>query len=403
MKVVLSAFACDPSKGSEPHNGWCWASGLAERGYEVHCLTRDDGKASIEQQKTVPNLHFHYVVLPLGLEKMYAASTASMYLYYLLWQWLSYRRAKKLHRTQQFSLAHHVTWGSLQMGSFLYKLNIPFIFGPVGGGQKAPEKFKKYFLNHWATEEKREKISDFMGKYSPACKKMLGKADVVIVTNNETLEMARSIGAKKISFCLDFALPESFFPAVFTPKQPEPNRLQLLWVGRFLPRKGILLILDVMMELKDYSGITLTVVGDGEMRSAFLDTITKYSLEQTVDWKGSVPFVEVKKFYATHDVFFFTSLRDSSPAQLVEAMAYGMPVVTLNLHGQAMNINDQTGIRCACDTPEMAISELKKAILFLYNNQQTVTSMSTAAHAYALQQTWTNKINHIVHEYYPAE
>src|SRR5258705_7949801 len=159
MKILLSAFACDPSKGSEPNHGWNWAIGLAEKSFEVHCFTREEGRPAIESHKIPANLHFHYLALPLCLEKLYYSSTAGMYLYYLLWQWAFASKAKKLHRKVQFSIAHHVTWGSTQMGSFLYKIGIPYIFGPAGGGQKAPVNFKKYFLHHWAREEKREKIA----------------------------------------------------------------------------------------------------------------------------------------------------------------------------------------------------------------------------------------------------
>ena len=31
MKVFLSAYACEPGKGSEPGVGWSWAQGLADR------------------------------------------------------------------------------------------------------------------------------------------------------------------------------------------------------------------------------------------------------------------------------------------------------------------------------------------------------------------------------------
>lgn len=402
MKLLLSAFACDPSKGSEPSYGWNWATGLAGKGYEVHCFTRLEGKGSIELQNKPANLFFYYIVLPWGLEKLYYSSTAGMYLYYLLWQWAAYRKARQLHKKLSFSLAHHVTWGSLQLGSLMYKLDIPFIFGPAGGGQKAPVSFKKYFLNHWSAEEKREKISDYLLRYSPACKKMLAKANTVLVSNTDTKQMAENAGVKNVFLTLDVALPANFYPGAFTPSQPVPGSLKLLWIGRFMPRKGILLLLDVMKELKTHPGITLTVVGDGEMRDVFLTTIKEFGLEATVSWKGAVSFAEVRDFYSSHDVFFFTSLRDSGGVQLIEAMAFGLPVVALNLHGQAIIINDETGIRCACDTPEMAIEALTKAILYLNAHNEVIAKMSAAAYDYAAKQTWTNKINHIIDNYYPV-
>jgi glycosyltransferase involved in cell wall biosynthesis len=399
-KVLLSAYACDPSNGSEDGNGYNWASGLVKAGFEVICITRNNGKAAIERLPKVPGLHFEYLSLPFGMDKLYSLSQPTMYLHYLFWQWCAYRRAKKLHNIHMFAIAHHVTWGSLQLGSFMYKLNIPFIFGPVGGGQVAPAAFKKYFSNHWSAEQKRDKVSALLVKYNPGFKGMIKKAKVVLVSNPETLNLARLRGAKRVSFSLDAALPESFFPENISYEKTEPGKLKLLWVGRFLPRKGILLLLDVMKELKEFSEISLTVVGDGEMRDLFLATIKEYSLESSVFWKGAVAFEKVRESYSAHDVFIFTSLRDSGGVQLVEAMAFGLPVITINLHGQAIIVNDETGFRCNCDTPETAIKELKNAIVELHHNTSLFSKMSSAAFEFAKQQRWGLKIQNVVNTYY---
>ncbi len=399
---MLSAFACDPTKGSEPGNGWNWAIGLANRGYEVHCLTRITGHAGIEQAEKPANLIFYHITLPFGLERLYSKSMAGMYGYYLLWQWAAFRRAKKLNRKIRFDIAHHVTWGSTQMGSFLYRLNIPFIFGPAGGGQTAPLSFKEYFGKHWHTEKKRERISQWLTSYNPSCRRMVRRAKAVLVSNPDTEDLVRSLGAKNVVTTLDAALPDRFFPAEETVKKPIPGLLKLLWVGRFMPRKGLLLVLEVMASLKDYPGITLTIVGDGELKEVVDETIMALGLSDTVTCEGKVPYEVVKNFYATHDVFFFTSLRDSCPAQLIEAMAYSMPVVTLDLHGQAVIVNEQVGIKCTCDNPESAKKALKGAILSFYNDQHQVIEKGHHAYRFANQQRWHTKIEQIVANYYPA-
>ena len=399
-RVLLSAFACMPNHGSELGNGWNWAIGLANQGFEVHCITRGVGKDIIEAIELPENLIFHYVSLPLGLEKFYSLSIPTMYVHYLLWQWLAYKLALKLNRSKIFDVAHHVSWGSLQLGSFMYKLNIPFYFGPAGGGQKSPESFKNYFGSSWSVEKKREKISKLLLKYNPACRKMLNKANSIWVSNPDTGELIQKQGAKNYHYTLDAALPLDFFPENFIPKKISTNGLKLLWVGRLMPRKGIMLVLDVMENLKKYSNITLTVVGDGEQKDEFINAIKNKGLLETVNWKGTVPFEQVKEFYQNHDVFFFTSLRDSCPAQLIEAMAYGMPIVTLNLHGQAIIVNDETGYRTEVTTPQNTIIGLKNSILKLYNNPEEVAKMSNAAYEFALQQTWSNKIKNITNESY---
>jgi glycosyltransferase involved in cell wall biosynthesis len=89
--------------------------------------------------------------------------------------------------------------------------------------------------------------------------------------------------------------------------------------------------------------------------------------------------------------------------QLFEANAFGLPVITNHLHGPGAIVDDETGIRCACDTPEIAIAGLKNAILHVYNNPAAVKAMSVAAHAFALKQNWPGKIDSIVNQYYPLQ
>ena len=230
---------------------------------------------------------------------------------------------------------------------------------------------------------------------------MLRKAAVVLASNEDTLRMAELAGASHVTLALDPGLPHWFFPDRNVAKVPEKGALKLLWVGRFMPRKGTLLLLDVMKELKDYPGITLTVVGDGAIREVFLKTAKRYGLDKTVNWKGRVPFAEVRGYYAEHDVFLFTSLRDSCPMQLVEAMAFGMPVVTLDLHGQGLIVDADRGIKCSCSTPDVALKNLKSALLELYNDPALVERLSEGAFRFAAGQVWEKKINSIVDRFYP--
>ena len=400
MKILLSAFACDPTQGSESGYGWNWATGIAKAGIEVHCITRDVGRANIEAYPKPSNVTFYYIKLPFGLEKLYSFSIPTMYLYYLLWQWRAYKKGKSLNGKNKFSIVHHVTWGSYQLGSFMYLLPVKFIFGPAGGGQISPLKFKKYFGKHWRTEVVRNIISKVLQKYNPGFNKMVKCASVVWVSNNETYEMVNNLNPKSIKFTLDAALASNFIPSTIKTKTYSDSSLQLLWVGRFMPRKGGLLIIEIMEKIREFKDITLTIVGDGSQRDEIINSIKSKGLEKSVYLVGRVPYEEVKKYYGSHDAFLFTSLRDSCPAQLVEAMAFGLPIITLDLHGQSVIVNEETGFRCNCDSPEQAIINASDAIIKLYYDRSLLKKMSLAARKFAEQQSWDNKIDKIIKESY---
>ena len=69
MKILLSAYACEPGVGSEPGKGWNMAREMANH-HEVWVLTWSHRRPSIEAEITrnpVPNLHFIYCGFPGGL------------------------------------------------------------------------------------------------------------------------------------------------------------------------------------------------------------------------------------------------------------------------------------------------------------------------------------------------
>ena len=81
-------------------------------------------------------------------------------------------------------------------------------------------------------------------------------------------------------------------------------------------------------------------------------------------------------------------------------MSFGVPMVTLNLHGQAMIVNDEIGISCPCDMPKTAINELTHAIACLFNNPDEVSKMNDATCNFAKEQTWEKKIKRVISDFY---
>ena len=68
LKVLMSAYACEPGRGSEPGVGWVVASEMA-RYHDVWVITRPNHRPFIEAElarNPQPDLHFVYWDLPVG-------------------------------------------------------------------------------------------------------------------------------------------------------------------------------------------------------------------------------------------------------------------------------------------------------------------------------------------------
>ncbi|GAB3894600.1 glycosyltransferase family 4 protein [Spirosoma agri] len=409
-KMLLSAYACIPNHGSEQATGWTYATTLSQNGLEVHCLTLKDGRDGIDPilaDGYFPNLTVHYVTVPAWVDAFLKKGLIGMYFHYLYWQWTASNMGMQLDRQHTFDLVHHVTYGSVQLGSFMYRLKKPFVFGPVGGGQRAPKAFKHYFGKYWSREWMRDMVGTVLQYVNPAYFRTLRVADQVVVTNQDTFRLVRKLRpTKPLSRIWDAGLSTSFLPNEPVDRRGNDSMtggpLNLLWVGRLLPRKALELTIQALSKVDPSLPITLTIVGGkGEMAEDVPRYIEQYGVADRINWAGHVSYDTVRDFYRKSDVFFFTSLRDSCPHQLLEAMAYSLPVVTLNLHGQAELVDEKTGIRVSVTTPEQVVADLARAIEWMYAHPDERLAMGRAGYAFAKSQLWETKIRTFIDELYP--
>jgi len=97
LKILLSAYACEPLKGSEPGVGWRWANELSSRNNKVTVITRKNNKKNIKKKlKNRNKIKFIYFDLPNLFIKFKSLSKSFSYLYFYLWQIGIYFKIKKL-------------------------------------------------------------------------------------------------------------------------------------------------------------------------------------------------------------------------------------------------------------------------------------------------------------------
>jgi glycosyltransferase involved in cell wall biosynthesis len=388
MRILLSAYACRPNAGSEPGVGWNWATHLAARGMEVHVLVAKRNQEAIEaglRAKPVANLHFTYVPAPCEWAKKSEA------LHYTIWQFAALNAARKLATQVEFQLAHHVTYASVHVPSQLWRLGIPVVFGPVGGGQTAPPSMLPYFRAKQMKERLRSSFTKFLN-LSPVHGRWLRRMNLVLAANSDTLKLLRELGCKNASLMCDTAIPADYFAEHPRKFERRAGALRLLWVGRMLTRKALPLALDAIREVRQ--NVTLTVAGDGLDPETVRQMIRDRNLEKRVFWKGSrLTFQELRMAYAEHDAMLFTSLRDAFGSQVLEAMAMGLPIITLDLHGAHDFVPESASLKVPVTTPDETVRSVANAInkyasLSLPKRNQ----MSTHAWEFATTLSWPARV-----------
>jgi glycosyltransferase involved in cell wall biosynthesis len=385
MRILLSAYACRPNAGSEPGVGWNWATHLAARGMEVHVLVASRNQDPVEAGLRVnhpPNLHFTFVSVP------YPWAKKSEALHYALWQIAALKAARELARKCRFQIAHHVTYASVHVPSQLWRLGIPLIFGPVGGGQTAPVSLLSYFGAGRRKERLRSVLTQAL-QFSPVHRHSLQQMSWILAANGDTLRLVEALGCRNSSLMCDTAIPQPYFAAEPRSFGERSAALKLLWVGRMLTRKALPLALDALKAC--HADATLTIAGDGLDANVVHQMIRDRNLQQRVFWKGiRLSYEELRSAYATHDAMLFTSLRDTFGSQLLEALAMGLPVITLDLHGAHDFVPDGASLKVKVANSESTVRNLVDAIeSYDRMTPQARSRMSAEAWTFAKTLHWT--------------
>jgi glycosyltransferase involved in cell wall biosynthesis len=116
-------------------------------------------------------------------------------------------------------------------------------------------------------------------------------------------------------------------------------------------------------------------------------------LDTRVFWKPKrIPWHEVREAYRNHDALLFTSVRDSCAAQLLEAMAMGLPVITLGIHGGRDLVPDEAGFKIPVYSKEQVIRDTAAAVSeFAAMSPQERSQMSRAGWSFAKTLTWKHR------------
>src|SRR5829696_3145358 len=132
VKVLLSAYACEPGKGSEPEVGLRVMLAAAQR-HEVWVLTRENNVAPVADfladHPLRDRIHLHGIDLTGPIRRVKRAGLPGLHLYYDAWQRLAATRAAELDRHIDFDVVHHATFATYWTSAGVSRLGKPFVWG----------------------------------------------------------------------------------------------------------------------------------------------------------------------------------------------------------------------------------------------------------------------------------
>jgi glycosyltransferase involved in cell wall biosynthesis len=413
-RVLASAFACNPYKGSEHGVGWGWVTAIA-KDHDVHVLVADFEREDINKWLAdhpefhnkvvfhfVPHKFYHYTNKSKFWLKIENSSfKLIMNLSYRLWLRDSYKLAQKLNQEYDFDLAHLITYVGFRFPGHLWKLDIPFVWGPIGGLENTSWQLLPLLgIRGTLYYAMRNLINTYHKKCLISCKRAFNKAGVGVISATEGIrkEIQKHYGVDSKVIC-EVGPPKRIEGEYSTRTDGEP--IILSWSGEHLPGKALPLLLRSLEKLRSDIDWKLEILGDGPCTGHWKRLSIKLGISNRCRWHGKVVRQDAIKIIHDSHVFMITSLKDLTSTVLLEAFSQGVPVVCLNHCGFADVVDDTCGIKIPINSVASIPDLFAKAIARLWIDESLRQKMAGKALEKIGSFTWDKKMD-AVNEIYES-
>ncbi|MFZ9935722.1 MAG: glycosyltransferase family 4 protein, partial [Luteolibacter sp.] len=218
--------------------------------------------------------------------------------------------------------------------------------------------------------------------------------------NHETCELLGPHYKGKCEMMIDVGVDtEQFYSSSSRPHQDKGVRF--LTAGRLEARKGFRLLVDAFaLFVAKQPGARLRIVGEGPERRRLERQIKACGLADAVLLTGAVGHDEMRREFESADVFVFPSLRDTSGAVLLEAMAMGLPVICIDHQGAAIMVSDDCGIKIRPGSYTNTVEAMRDALVRLAKDPDERKQLGESARRRAVEDfSWDEKIERMVRIY----
>ena len=394
QRVLMLAYTCSPYRGSEPGVGWHRAVEMAKH-FEMWVITeehefKDDIEQYLLENGPIENLQFLFVPRIVASAELWRRIFWIRPLYYSaysLWHRRAYRVARDLCSENRFDLVHQSTMCGFREPGRLWRLDAPFIWGPVGGTQSYPWRFlpQAGFVG-LLKEGARNIVNSLQLRFTPRVRKAARRADALL-----TAIPAGQGDFKRIhgvdSICM---LDVGISGVIGEPRtyQGRKRPLRLLWSGYFGHHKALQLLLKALAQLPESVDYELRILGKGPRQRAWQKLAGRLGAQDHCTWLGWLPHNEAKNQNIWADVFVFTSLRDTCGSVVLEALSQGLPIICLDHQGVGSVVTDRCGIKVPVTTPRQVVRGLRDAIARAARDDERLEALSRGAIERAQDYRW---------------
>ncbi len=394
LKVLVSAYACNPFRGSESGVGWGWINAIAKY-HDLWIITGELHRTDIEKEiakrpDQYKNISFYFIPRTrwLKLERIWPPA----YLWsYRLWQRKTYNLGVKLKEEIDFDLVHQITYVGFRLPGYLWKLDIPFVWGPIGGLENTPWRFLPMLgpkgCLYYAF---RNVINSIQKRFFVLPKKAFRRADdgIISATQGVKREIIRWYGYDSKVICE--IGPPATIVSDYSVREPG-ELLRLSWSGLHLPGKALPLLLNAVAMLPKTVDWRLDILGEGECTKNWKWLARELKIDSKCTWHGWLPREKAMAIVHASHIFVITSIKDLTSTVTLEALSQGVPVVCPDHCGFSDVITSDCGIKVPIKTQQQLEYDLSQAIKKLFDGENERRRLAGGALRRIKEFSWDKK------------
>jgi glycosyltransferase involved in cell wall biosynthesis len=359
---------------------------------------------SIENLTLIPIEQPIFSNIFIYLNKIFSIDKTSIglpFLYFIaynFWQKALYRFVLRNIDISSFDLIHHLTSISFREPGYLWKINKPFIWGPISGNVKIPDSFASLLTNKQKFAQKiRNIIVEFQLNYSRRVFLASKKANLIYCVTSEDYSHFQNYFPNKIKAMLDVGSTNNFRSEL----KIEKKSVHFIWIGRVVYSKALSIFLYSIAEHQKYnlkSNVEFTVIGDGpDLQKNII--LSKQLNLKNIKFLGSLLHDDVLLKLQQADCLIHTSIREATSATILEALSFGIPVICHNAFGMGIAVNEKCGIKIPFINPSKSIHGFSKAINKIIDDEDLLKELKNNAFKRADELSWKHMALNITNDY----
>ena len=376
-KIFISAYACSPFQGSEPGVGWSYVYRLAKFNQVVCCVEEEKFKSDIIKWLALnPRSHMHRVKFVFIRKKRSRRFRKiwppSYYIFYRRWHWDVYLYVKKNRLHETCEIFHQLTMVGFREPGYLWRLNNPFVWGPVGGFGFFPIRFFSILSRRDKLYYMAYNILNYLdSRFKYRSKSAALKASEIggfITATSENFDVANKLWKTSSEVIPEVGLRKFEGRKFVTLADLSSRKLKIIWCGKLLPGKAAKLAVRAFAHTEIAENYCLHIIGSGPEFSNLKHEIHLNGIEENVILHGELKRSEVEDLMRSMDLGLITSLRDLTSTVLMEYIEVGMPVICPEHCGFKDIIDNETGFLIPVGNPSQFIDDLVKVLLDIKKN-----------------------------------